>query len=361
MSKRFVFVSGDRGAALAQLPVAHELRKRGHIVQMYADVKGLAAKDIASGDLEHVVVAEDYEHFAKAIRGDVMVVGTSASATALEHACALCAQVPVVLASDGLFNHALPLWRDIRQHRWFAIDDPHAQAIRALRPSMDPQQVLVTGQPAFDTSLELMPRKQDIRKRIREDLNLGERTFLLWWSQGMPEVIEEDELMIAHVLQGLSGSSVSFAARLHPKLDKTVRPGYVCELRGRIGELSHQHGIQLVSADVVPGEQLCLAADVILSITCTEDIKSTLIGGPPVVHFLGPRVQEWMRQSLFLDYPYLPDVAAGLSLAAFSVSEAPGTVARALRPDALEQLRKHWQPPQGLATQRTADILEELA
>jgi hypothetical protein len=360
--KRFTFVSGDRGAAKAQIPIAYELWGRGHEVIAYADAQGLAAEDIAASGLKHVIVGHDQQLAAQTAEGDLAVVGTSASATGLESAFSRSSRIPVVLASDGLFNHALPVWRDAQPLLWLAIDESHATAIRDVRLKRGiPTTVIVSGQPAFDDAIQLMGRRGQVRSRVRESLGIAQDTpLLVWWASGMAQVASEDAAM-AYALLRVRSRPLAIAFRVHPKLDRTVGEGYCQKLLAGLYSAAGSAGASFVDASKVAGIELCLAADAMASITCTEDIKSTMIGGPPVVHFLGPNVREWMERDLHLGPPhYLPDVAAGLSLAAWDPDGVPLLMELALHPAVGSALRRSFVPPCGSATERTADILERL-
>ncbi len=350
-----MFVAGDVGAARMQLPVARQLVGQGHQVDLVADGSGMAVNIFRDEKVDHLVLFSASPDKVERVtaRCDLVFSGYSASAWGIEKSFVEHASSPVVLGSDGFFNHALPQWRDAQPGHWFAIDGSHAEAIRQLSSSPSRHWVQAVGQPAFDAVLELLPKKEDIRHQVRSALKISnDAPVLLWWSQGMAQVIEEDIKMLK---AALDHCDMVFIPRIHPKLNQTVRQGYVDELRSELVAYARTQKSTVVSADHVPGEHLCLAADVIVSITCTEDIKNTMIGGPPVVHFLGPTVQHWMKTDLGLRHPYLPDVANGLSLGAFSVDEVLPAVRAALaNPGAL---RQNWRPPDQPATERVAAAL----
>lgn len=357
MSKDFLFIAGDIGAARMQAPVIRTLRNRGHRVSVIADARGAAGSGFDQEGIAHM--RADPAGIEDVVLGhDLAVIGTSASAQRLEWAAWNAPGGRKVLAADGYFNHGLAPWRDVRQGTWLAIDEGHAQAIREQHPGLDLDDLKVTGQPAFDAALALVPRKREIRARVRASLGFEAMdTVHVWWSQGMPRVIEEDFLFLREALAHPQAELPVLIPRFHPKLD-ALRPGLVDETRRLVEGLARDGGFRVVDAGRASGEEICLAADVILSITCTEDIKSTLIGGPPVVHFMGPEVRAWFEEDLGLRPPYLPDVATGTAEAALTPAEVPRAIARALRKAPLRTVNPQDVEP---ATDRVVEALLDIA
>lgn len=346
------------------VPVARELTRRGKTFRFLLDSDGVARGVLDSECLPYTLKSGgDVEGVFFACKpGGVVFVGTSASAVGLESRAA---QLPVqnlVFGSDGFFNHALPAWRSLSFGNWLAIDEGHAQTIRELRPGLPVGQVRSVGQPAFDLALSMIPRKEEIRNSMRRSLSISsdEKVFL-WWSQGMAQVIGEDIAYMKKALQSLPAKDSVLILRLHPKLNRTVYDGFVAEVVGELTSLAQKSGWRVVSAEGVGGEELCLAADVVLSVTCTEDIKCTLMGGPPVVHFLGPRVRDWMSKDLGLIHPFLPDVKTGQAIGVFSVEDVGGVLQQAVLPSVRDALRKDWTIPRQPSALRVVDALLNIA
>lgn len=358
MSKDFVFVAGDIGAARMQAPVIRRLRAMGHRADIIADAGGMAASIFREQGLRHNAV-EDLTFLPELLEGhDLAVIGTSASAQRLEWAVWNDRGGRKVLVSDGYFNHGLAPWRDVREGPWLAIDAGHARAIRQRRPGIPRTAVRIVGQPAFDGALALEPRKREIRARHRSALGFTDADAVhLWWSHGMPRVIEEDLRFLGEVLAHPQAERPVLIPRLHPKLD-AIRPGLSDEMKRRVREMANATGFRVIGAGGIANEELSLAVDVALSVTCTEDIKSTLIGGPPVVHFMGPEARAWFEEDLGLRPPYLPDVAAGTAVAALTPADVPQAVARALQREPLRAVETDASRP---ATERVAEALLDLA
>lgn len=342
------------GAANMQLPVARELQEQGHSVHLVVDKAGMAGAVFERAGMPYSAFATDQIDLLRdMIEGvNLVFIGQSASASGLELASLSERGCPAVVGSDGFFNHALPTWRKALPDNWFAIDEGHAAAIAEIRPFLEGGEVIVTGQPAFDAAMGLICNREEIRERRRAELNLRDgQKMVLWWSQGTAQVI---------TTLGEIKNAV-FVARIHPKLDKTVAPGYVEDVSNMINGHCKNFGVGRIFADDIPGEQLCLAADLIVSVTCTEDIKSTLMGGSPVLHFLGPEVARWFTNDFGLQFPYLPDVKMGTALAAYALSQVRDMVQTGLNPETAWRLRTDWHPPQKLATQRVVEELLRLA
>ena len=351
------FVAGDLGAANAMVPVMRELAARGRSVVGVADSAGVAETAFQASGLP-LCVATGWHDAVPLREAQLLVVGTSASATGLERVCAVQAGVRVAMFSDSYFNHANPVWRAISARWWLAIDEAHAANIYDVHPGVE--EVIVCGQPVFDDVLALMPRKQALRRERRGIMALGDTPLAVWWSTGIGSLAAEDLAMAEGILEHAS-RPLALACMMHPKLAKTVGTSYIQNTRAGLASAARAVGIRWVEAESVPGIELCLSADVLVSVTCTEDIKSTLIGGPPVVHLLGPDVRRWMEADLLLAPPhYLPDIATGLSIGAHSPGEVAASVGRALVPAEREVRAAGWRPPTGGATERTADVLERL-
>lgn len=111
----------------------------------------------------------------------------------------------------------------------------------------------------------------------------------------------------------------------------------------------------------IVGEELCLAADVILSITATEDIKNCMMGGPPLIHLIGLLTRRWFEKDLLQTLPYLLDLHSGQSLVAWSVDQVGPKIIQALSPDVRRELLARWQPPKEKSAKRMADELIKIA
>ncbi len=367
--KRFLFVSGDIGGAKSQVPVAKLLKSLRHEIAIGADGAGKGIDVWMQEKFDFRVINDiDEFHIEDLIAwSDLIFVSTCASATRLvEEVAKKCfgQDVPVVMGADGFFNHGFKKWQAVNANYWFAITKGHAQAIRALRPNLPPECIIVVGQPAFDSAMDLISRKEEIRLNRRNQLGIGAEKAALWWPTGMGELIEEDIEMVKAAIEQLSKMNTIFMMNgCHPKLEN-VRKGYIADIISRISDCCRDHGVKFINTQSmkIPLEELGLASDVILSITCTEDVKITLMGGPPVVHLLGPTTREWMENELLLNPPYyLPDVISGESLLVQSLDGIADMVEYALQPETLKLLRKNWQSPKERATERVAKELIALA
>jgi len=377
LTKKFVFVSGDIGGATYQLPVRQDLVARGHAVDMLADPEGNGADVLKKAGIFFRTDVNSELTKELLDSADLVFINTCASASKLEERVLLdtVGNALVVMGSDGLFNHGFSKWRVVPYDNrlyWFAINEGHAQAIRRLRPKLDPRGIVIVGQPAFDSVLDYIPQKKEIRLKARETLcRLPEEDIvILWWSQGMLDVISEDVCMLFHGLSYLSeleslekAGNIRLVPRIHPKLNQTVSAGYVEELRKML-EICVPDTIIVQDNDDMRNmraEDLCLASDVILSVTCTEDIKNVMMGGPPVVHLCGPLAQRWFEKELGQTRPYLPDIRTGQSLVAWSADQVGPEIEKALDPAIQKQLLVNWQAPTEKATKVVADKLIAIA
>lgn len=353
-------VAGDTGGARTMLAIREELTKRGWKVYTFFDPEGegqYAAKEALAN-----MVGADMERAVN--DSDLLYIATCSTAYKAAHRALKGVVISdrIVFSPDGYFNHYFPQWRKIQYGHWLAVDDYHAPAIAEMRPGLPKGNIHVTGLPAFDDLPDVYARRDEIRRATRASLGLSPAyKVVLWWSHGTREVAAEDVEMILHGLTQIAGALYPcvFVPRLHPKLDKEVSPGYVKATRTLVERVAGTSGIKCIDADKVSPTELDLAADVVVTATSSEATKCVMLGGPPVVHILGPRNQDWLAglgaQPLYI--PYLSDNRA---LVAWSVTEVGEHIIQALSQDAASQLRHGWIPPKGGAAERTADVLESL-
>jgi len=366
LAKNFLFVCGDLAGAEMMVLVYQRLKTLGHEVRFVADGDGIGYQNLLKARIAFEIQfnSEALYHGSNE-QVDLVFVSTCASANQVEksYARAFYRVRPVVFGADGFFNHGYK-WRCDEADFWFAINEAHAKSICRLRPSLDSLKVKVVGQPAFDACLDLIPIKDQIRRKIRSELGISdEESVFLWWSQGMPEVIEEDVEMIQVAIQQMLSVTPRpvFIPRIHPKLDK-LREGFVAEVRKTVTDCCERQGVRLVQADKVKNEYLCLSVEAILSITATDDIKNWLMGGPPVIHLMGPCVRQWFENNVLLLPPhYLSDVQSGEALMVTSNDEWVQVLRQALDPEVRQKLRQNWQPPTEKATENVARTLLEIA
>lgn len=366
MRKNFLFVCGDIGGARMQLPVEKALNRLGHYVRFIVDKKGLAFNVFREAKMEFIISDIDKLNIDQ-YKFDLIFLSTCASASDVEMAIAdkFYGLIPIVMGADGLFNHGFRKWQAAKADYWFAINEGHKKAILELRSGFPSDRVKVVGQPAFDAAMDLIHRKAEIRLNWRDRLGMGGQKVALWWPTGMGEIIEEDIEMVKKAIEwlGQRGNAVFMMNGCHPKLE-SVRKGYIANIIARVSRCCFDNNVKFINTHSmsIPLEELCLASDVILSITCTEDIKNTLMGGPPVVHLLGPKTREWMEKELFLKQPhYLSDVISGESFLAVSTDEIPPILEKAFDPQIRKSLYANWRPPKEKATEKVAKELIALA
>lgn len=338
MKYRFSFICGDIGGAELQYPVISRLLSLGHSVSICADPDGLANTVFARHG-----IPTSADPLGDA---DCFVIGTCATAYQRE-TVALAGQYgkrPIVLTSDGFFNHLLPPWRTVQANYWCAINDDHAAELRARHPGFRGV-VVVTGQPAFDGLPRLFRERCAIRRVHRAALSLiTHDCVMVWWSQGVVSVLEEDVSMVQAALESFGSACSSlgwfpaFIPMIHPKID-LIRPGYVADVLERVSRSAHVARVRAISPGSIPLDEICLAADLVCSVTSTQDIKSSLAGGPPVIHFIGPAVREWLGSDLGREPPYFPDIASGLSFGVESPDAMDRIIRRAIADDGFKGTR----------------------
>lgn len=373
----FVFVVGDIGGAKMMLPVIPLLQEAEVEVEVLVDIEGEGQKIFAdTGVVTHSIAKAGIDE-GKAIpleKANLLFVGTCGTANKLERAVTTryFGKKPVVLGADSFFNHNRLDWRGVQADYWLAINEEHAADIRRRRSRLGPDQVLVVGNSAFDNLPALYQCKDEVRRQRRQELGLTENQFLaIWWSQGTDCVLGEDVAYACESIRCLCGRPVMFAPMIHPKVER-IRAGYIAEIKQKIEKTVADYNVNLLPETAVRGkmpfEEFCLAADLVFDITSTEGIKNNILGGPPVIHFIGFNARHWFERDLGLEPPdYLPDVRSHQSFAARSFMELAGDIELALHPVAnvsRQEYLEHcgWQPPVvDNAAQRITDALLEIA
>ena len=186
---------------------------------------------------------------------------------------------------------------------------------------------------------------------------------MIWWSQGMEAVLEEDVAMADAAIRSFAAVCAGMGRRpacvfmIHPKVDR-IRGGYIGEIRRRLIAAAADCSVSVIVPDGISLEDLNFGADLICAVTSTEEIKSTIAGGPPVLHFAGPAIRRWFEGDLGLCFPYLPDIQAGRSLIACDERAILLTMLRAVSPDFLLYRSLRFQAPIiDDAAGRIADLL----
>ncbi|MDO8582793.1 MAG: hypothetical protein Q7R63_02255, partial [bacterium] len=346
MQKRFLFVCGDIGGAELQCRVIPILHAAGHAVSVIADSAGLGSTVFQKNDIS-LLACGGYDD------ADCLFLGTCGTANSIERAMAWMSygHKPVVLASDGFFNHGLLPWRNVQADYWCAINTDHAKEIKE-RHSDFRGEIVITGQPAFDNLPELCRLRETVRYKRRHELGFTKnRRLMVWWSQGMKDVLEEDVVMACEAVRTFAdvcrngGFLPAFIPMVHPKVEK-IRVGYVASIMSCVRIVAEESGVPIFSRGSIPFDELNLAADLVCAVTSTEEIKSTLVGGPPVIHFLGPAVRQWFSVDLGRTEPYLPDILSGQSLGVYGQDSMHAAVLRVMTDDDFAHNRfRHWSPP----------------
>lgn len=363
MQKKFLFAVGDASGARMLVPVVNNLIAFGDCAEVLADADGIAYQVLSSEKVAYTICPSEIHNLDQKIQeSSVVVVNTCASAIGVGKKVAEEARGkrPLVFSADGFYNHGYR-WQSESADYWLAINEAHASAIRNSK-HLPENQVIVTGQPAFDSCLHLIPHKGWIRNEMRRRLGISEALMVVWFSQGMPEVISEDVWMVERAIQALGELAPGsfFLPRIHPKLDK-IRQGLVNEIQSAIQRKCEESCVRLVTSNGIPAEHICLAADAILSITATDDIKNWIMGGPPVIHILSPEVQKWFETDVKLTRPYLLELESGEALVVYEPEDWPQAFAQAFDPGTVANLRKSWTPPAGPSAMNFIKTLYEVS
>ncbi|MDP2918397.1 MAG: hypothetical protein Q8N68_02770, partial [bacterium] len=224
----------------------------------------------------------------------------------------------IVVLGPGLdFDHAYPYWRDALVDYVIANSSFQQSSILALRKYLAPEQVLILGNPIFDSIPGLVIRHSEIRTKVRQTLGLEENEkMLLYWSPADREDLCEASFKA--LIIGLNGlarchSNLVLCLRLHPKLDVSIRPGYYREKETLIKGTCTALGIRLIAdAGEIAAEELNFAADLVIAERATQAIMAAMCGIPTAFILLTPH-RKFFEEVLSQKFPYLDVLEEGVA------------------------------------------------
>ncbi len=337
----------DTGAANAIMPA---LKLLDPVVSIRVLAREVAA-NVVSSDPHLRIAARHWHpsHRIENIRADVILTGMASNPTLelLINAAAYEKGIPSVAIEDypGAYGSELrncledPFLRPDRimvMNVW--AKDANLEALRWLKP----EQVLVTGQPAFDYIAQEDPDGK--KKEIYPELGLDEGEELVVFmgqKRGTPRAFEM-------VVDGLPRDlDYRLAIRRHPR---DVVPMEVYE------DMAGPLRSRLVNTDNFPTSVIGAIADRVITIFSTEGMSSVM-RGKPTLHILNREV---------LAETEVPNIVVPVTRASHvinQISESRSLIARLFNPDANAGLQEEmalWKPD-GKAGERVARSLIEIA
>lgn len=363
--KRILFVSGDGGSATVQVMLAAELHNRGYEVVFTSEEGGAARAVFLKSPLKEYVVP--VEQIGDVRTYTLVSIGLDVNVHALCARVAHEAQrhhVPTFFPADNYFNHAFPVWRNIRFGHFGAMDEGHQDAILRTRKgaSID---VRVTGHPFFDMLPALLKDRPSLRESGRKIIGItGVERVVLWWSHSVKELFIEDMQL---VLEGIkqfseaSGEPLVFLPRLHPALDTNFAPGYGETVMEEIhryfsGTLVRVFDTRKTSLNA---DELNALSNIVCAASLSiEGFKAALLQ-IPVIRTFGPSGMHHFTEVLSQTYPFWGDAATGLSFAPQNAQGVCDALKTALDP-LWQSQRSYPLIADGGVARQIADFMEEI-
>jgi len=326
--KSVAVVVGDIGSAIELVPAVTELARRGADVKWFVDPEGKAGTN--------VLVPRGITYESRLPNGDdtFSLVLVGASVTAYEYqiewtrwgrSCG----ARVMWYEDLHTTAARPAVRVVSPHVMLVIDEVALRITNETRPEL--ADVCVVGKPSFEDLPGMMGDASAIRKRVRADLEIGERDFLVaYWSAGEAPEQTRAHLGALRNLNTIEGRRVVFAPRLHPKLPDFV-PLWAYATTGSC--------LTVDARQINPAEHLSLAADLVVAAwQGTNGLRAALLGKYVAIPFF-PEDTDHRIAAGHLEEGRVPLMRAKIALPINSAGELPGVISRVMRDP--PELRQH--------------------
>lgn len=223
------------------------------------------------------------------------------------------------------------------------------QIHRKLRPTMDPENIIVTGHPDFDKYASINP--EEVKERTRKLIGVNNGEFLVVYSGQLPP---ETPDILEHLVDSLNkietdGELVLLFSR-HPR-DTSSEETYENILNKFKGKIASQGKIS--------SDDIGFAADLLVTMTSTEGLKSAY-RKVPSIHVM----PKELIGEVVSDLVPLP-VQTGASLGVFSYPDLTEAVEKSIndhnfRNRQIENMSLYFNSD-GNAAQRVAEVIKGAA
>ncbi len=214
------------------------------------------------------------------------------------------------------------------------------------RPSMNPDNIVVTGHPDFDKYASI--NAEEVREQTREEIGVKTDEFLVVYSGQLPP---ETPDILEHLVDSLNevrtDKKIVLLFSKHPR-DTLTEEGYqdiLTRFKGKI-----------VSQGKVPSDDIGFASDLLVTMTSTEGLKSAY-RRIPSIHVM----PKELIGNVDPDFVPLP-VQAQASLGVYSYSELAEAVEKSInnrefRDRQIESMKQHFISD-GNAAQRVVEVVK---
>ena len=217
------------------------------------------------------------------------------------------------------------------------------------RPSMNPENIVVTGHPDFDKYASINSEK--VKEQTRKGIGVETDDFLVVYSGQLPP---ETPDILDHLVDGLN----------EVRTDKKLVLLFSRHPRDTLAEESYQNILKrfkgkIVSQGKIPSDDIGFASDLLATMTSTEGLKSAY-RRVPSIHIMPRELIGNINQD-FVPLPVQSTVSQGI----YSYSELTEALERNIndqnfRYSQIESMKQQFVSD-GKAAQRVADVIKRAA
>lgn len=370
----------DMGPAKVLLPVIKELIYRGHPVSVLTDRPSETFLSNSLGDRMEETETGNFILESLPSRDPALIIsGLSGSANSgIEYYLEATGQlldkekgqekVPSILIEDywGIATRKPQMDRKAWPDYICAFDEMSKKInednLRSAGvTTVKSENIFVTGSPAFD-EIAFETDREETRKKVREKLKISEEdTLVSYIGGGPPGDLENLKILINNFNRAeIDGNKVKFTTRIHPAIfGSGPLAAYKEDYKKLVSSLENGQAIDTMG--VFSTDEVCKAADIIVSAYSTEGIKAVYRGKISLFMLLPGLGKEELKRDAGLDN--LPVVESGASIGVFDEQEMKQTIERAFDKDYQEEIRavqkKHYNLD-GQNTKRVVDLAERI-
>lgn len=374
----------DVGGVNNVLPIAQELEKRGHQVQLIANTTGVAVEFLEKHKRNFLPVEKVEEVLSVAPNPKLLITSMCNNhlvgknlVEILKNKC------PVVAVQDYWGVRLTDEWSEIKYRPDYIVvnDQLGADLVKKAWPEFKLSRIWQTGFPMFD-AYSGITRDDEIRAReeILTKLNAEARVKIVFFPCGAIDGAGE---FLSEVLSAFHDFLITrkfihplkFIPRCHPKLKRESVAANEMEIWNRaISSFETKHQDILVTDETIirsDMQKLLLAADLVISDYSTSLLEAGLVGGklngkPNISACYVPAIARDMKRDLgpLLDEP--PFVTLGCSAKTKNRTELQHLLSTFIGDDGsdieqhLKNNQKKYLKTDGQNSKRVVDLIEAL-
>ncbi len=352
-----LFASGDLGAANAVGPVANILQDQANIVYLAGKSSLQAIEKLEIPKLKPSSVSKEFHP-------DLIVTGISQSGPTAErfltHWAKRRNKIPVmwILDSPGgiAAGHLQKLYGLGSFPDYVCVTDHGVKnfVIKSLL-QINPEKILVTGQPAFDSVYDLSLRQEQLNSHIRQALEIGPDEKVVLFA-GQTDGTKETLDQLIKAMNKLPNRPV-LIPRFHPTRDKSLAdyPQILAGYRGRVIADTSQFKST---------EELASVANLVTSMFSTLNMTAIYLRKPVAYLLFDPGSRGSCLDSYQINPEELPMITLGTASGIFSPENLSGEIKFLLNDKHTQSVmlerQKQFYPNDGKSAWRIANLILSL-